>query len=180
MAKAPKTTTAPTGQIAPFGLRMLPDLKEKIEQAARESGRSMNAEIVARLEQTFSQKTPDELLSALAIRLAQAELDLKVMEVESESRLMDTYLASSAALDAVKFNEHNGYECPLEDEDLKEVHSLFKDAADFLEDRNKEDFQRALQDMEKANDRLQALKEKATPSAKRLIRRTRPKKSTDH
>lgn len=54
MAKAPKTTTAPTGQIAPFGLRMLPDLKEKIEQAARESGRSMNAEIVARLEESFS------------------------------------------------------------------------------------------------------------------------------
>lgn len=54
MAKAPKTTTAPTGQIAPFGLRMLPDLKEKIEQAARESGRSMNAEIVARLEESFN------------------------------------------------------------------------------------------------------------------------------
>lgn len=54
MAKAPKTTTAPTGQIAPFGLRMLPDLKEKIEQAARDSGRSMNAEIVARLEQSFA------------------------------------------------------------------------------------------------------------------------------
>lgn len=53
MAKTPKTTTAPTGQIAPFGLRMLPDLKEKIEQAARDSGRSMNAEIVARLEQSF-------------------------------------------------------------------------------------------------------------------------------
>lgn len=54
MAKVPKTTTAPTGQIAPFGLRMLPDLKEKIEQAARDSGRSMNAEIVARLEQSFA------------------------------------------------------------------------------------------------------------------------------
>jgi hypothetical protein len=53
MAKAPKTTTAPTGQIAPFGLRMLPELREKIEAAARESGRSMNAEIVARLESSL-------------------------------------------------------------------------------------------------------------------------------
>jgi hypothetical protein len=53
MAKAPKTTTAPTGQIAPFGLRMLPELKERIENAARESGRSMNAEVVARLEKSF-------------------------------------------------------------------------------------------------------------------------------
>jgi hypothetical protein len=54
MAKALKTTTAPTGQIAPFGLRMLPELREKIESAARDSGRSMNAEIVARLERSFA------------------------------------------------------------------------------------------------------------------------------
>lgn len=53
MAKSPNRTTAPTGQIAPFGLRMLPELREQIEAAAKASGRSMNAEIVARLQQTF-------------------------------------------------------------------------------------------------------------------------------
>lgn len=53
MAKSPNTTTAPTGQIAPFGLRMLPELKEQIESAAKASGRSMNAEIVARLQASF-------------------------------------------------------------------------------------------------------------------------------
>ena len=54
MTRTPKITTAPTGSIAPFGLRMLPELKEKIEEAARASGRSMNAEIVARLLRSFS------------------------------------------------------------------------------------------------------------------------------
>ena len=39
---------------------MLPELKEKIEQAARESGRSMNAEIVARLEGSFGPQNPAE------------------------------------------------------------------------------------------------------------------------
>ena len=34
---------------------MLPELRERVEAAARESGRSMNAEIVARLEQSFSE-----------------------------------------------------------------------------------------------------------------------------
>ncbi len=53
MAKAPNTTTAPTGQIAPFGLRMLPELRERIEEAAKASGRSMNAEIVTRLHFSF-------------------------------------------------------------------------------------------------------------------------------
>jgi hypothetical protein len=56
---APNTTTAPTGQIAPFGLRMLPELRRQIEEAARVSGRSMNAEIVARLQASFKEKTLD-------------------------------------------------------------------------------------------------------------------------
>jgi len=33
---------------------MLPDLREKIEEAAKASGRSMNAEIVARLNKSFT------------------------------------------------------------------------------------------------------------------------------
>lgn len=42
-----------TAHIPPFGLRLQPDLKERIEAAAKESGRSMNAEVVARLEGSF-------------------------------------------------------------------------------------------------------------------------------
>lgn len=53
MAKSPNITTAPTGNVAPFGLRMLPELRAQIEEAARKSGRSMNAEIVARLHASF-------------------------------------------------------------------------------------------------------------------------------
>lgn len=53
MARTPKTTTAPTGSIAPLGLRMLPELKQKIEDAAKANGRSMNAEISARLQASF-------------------------------------------------------------------------------------------------------------------------------
>jgi len=48
-----KTPSEKIGNIAPFGLRMLPDLKARIEEAAADSGRSLNAEIVARLEQSF-------------------------------------------------------------------------------------------------------------------------------
>ena len=39
--------------IPPFGVRMPPDLKEKIDMASKQSGRSMNAEIVYRLQQSF-------------------------------------------------------------------------------------------------------------------------------
>lgn len=39
--------------IAPFGVRMPPDLKVRIEESAAKNGRSINAEIVGRLQQTF-------------------------------------------------------------------------------------------------------------------------------
>lgn len=45
--------------IVPLGLRMPPDLKEQIESASKQNGRSMNAEIVARLQASFSGKSED-------------------------------------------------------------------------------------------------------------------------
>ncbi len=48
----------PTANIPPFGLRMQPELKTLVEEAARASGRSMNAEVVARLESTFGPSHP--------------------------------------------------------------------------------------------------------------------------
>lgn len=47
--------------IPPFGVRMPPDLKEKIEMASKKSGRSMNAEVVYRLQQSFELLDPDSI-----------------------------------------------------------------------------------------------------------------------
>ncbi|WP_104492730.1 Arc family DNA-binding protein [Paracoccus denitrificans] len=40
-------------QEPPYGLRMPPDLKARVKAAAEANNRSMNAEIVSRLEETF-------------------------------------------------------------------------------------------------------------------------------
>lgn len=42
-----------TRDIAPFGVRMPPDLKERVAAAAKANNRSMNAEIVAVLEEKY-------------------------------------------------------------------------------------------------------------------------------
>lgn len=42
--------------VPPFGLRMLPVMKEQIAHAAAANGRSINAEIVARLQRTLDEE----------------------------------------------------------------------------------------------------------------------------
>ncbi|GEM_PF-2903959 len=44
----------PMRNINPFGLRLQPDLKARLEEAAKLNKRSLNAEIAARLEDSFS------------------------------------------------------------------------------------------------------------------------------
>jgi predicted HicB family RNase H-like nuclease len=42
-----------TSEIAPLGVRMPPELKERLREAASENRRSLNAEVVKRLEQSL-------------------------------------------------------------------------------------------------------------------------------
>lgn len=50
-----KTDDADTkiANITPFGLRLQPSLKRRVEEAAKANGRSLNSEIAARLEASF-------------------------------------------------------------------------------------------------------------------------------
>lgn len=50
---AKKPAEEKIASIAPFGLRMLPELKDQVAEAATSNGRSMNSEIVHRLQSTF-------------------------------------------------------------------------------------------------------------------------------
>ena len=51
-----RTLAAMTKQVAPFGLRMPPEVKEELEKLAEQNRRSLNAEIVVRLEQSIHQE----------------------------------------------------------------------------------------------------------------------------
>jgi len=70
------TSPKPISAIPPFGLRMQPALKAKVEEAAKQNARSLNAEIVERLQASFDPMASDNStadMAALAARL-QAEL----------------------------------------------------------------------------------------------------------
>lgn len=61
-----------TRDIAPFGLRMQSDLKERVKEAAKSNNRSMNAEIVATLEEKY----PSLRVKRLDVIRAFLELEL--------------------------------------------------------------------------------------------------------
>lgn len=64
--------------IAPFGLRIPPDLRHQIEEAAHDNRRSMNAEIVARLQASFEKAAGELVIKGLTPD--QTELLKKVIE----------------------------------------------------------------------------------------------------
>lgn len=82
-----KTEDEKIGNVPPFGLRMLPDLKDRIASAAAESGRSMNAEIVRRLELSFDTSSDSAILSELqALRADLERLNLaKFVEMTAKA-----------------------------------------------------------------------------------------------
>lgn len=79
-----------TAHIPPFGLRLQPDLKNRIEEAARAAGRSVNAEIAGRLQQSL--ESPD--LTLLKAQLLQAQMEASILrlsldEAEAAGTLSD-------------------------------------------------------------------------------------------
>lgn len=48
------------GSVAPFGLRLLPELRQRLEEAASRHGHSLNREITRRLERSFDLDPGDE------------------------------------------------------------------------------------------------------------------------
>ncbi|WP_080418604.1 Arc family DNA-binding protein [Burkholderia ubonensis] len=76
-----KPTRPATAHIPPFGLRMQPELKAKLEESAAKAGRSLNAEIVARLEQSI-QNLPGGVAGT---SYAPPELLHQMLEVSEET-----------------------------------------------------------------------------------------------
>lgn len=82
----------PMRNINPFGLRLQPDLKARIEAAAEKNRRSINAEIHARLEESFAKESAAQPVSEheaamqVLAQMYQETLD-NIYELKSRSKL---------------------------------------------------------------------------------------------
>ncbi len=78
-----------------YKLRLPQELKEKLESASRESGRSMNAEIVERLSSSIDGSDPGAVLSTIGrLEKQLAETGARLDETERLALLMSMALAS--------------------------------------------------------------------------------------
>lgn len=75
-------------------VRVTPEFREKIVETAKENNRSMNAEIVHRLEESFEQKnknledlSADELIYFIFNKLNSRGLSLTIEEIERSKQL---------------------------------------------------------------------------------------------
>lgn len=79
--------------IPPFGLRMQLGLKRRVEEAAKANGRSLNSEIVARLERSF-RENGGEVLTESPLPNIELEKRLSAVETLALAILMDNPLES--------------------------------------------------------------------------------------
>lgn len=77
--------------IAPFGLRMPAELKETLEKLAKDNKRSLNAEIVSRLEFTvsaFEQSNPETQHKEMWDEV-RAQMDASFERIEAADKRLD-------------------------------------------------------------------------------------------
>lgn len=73
-------------QITPFPLRLAPDLREKLDAAARASGRSLQSEIAARLARTLDE---EEAQQGTGTAMAKSQI---VVDVANLAKLLAEHL----------------------------------------------------------------------------------------
>lgn len=126
-----KKERTPQANIAPFGLRMQPDLKARIEESARKNERSMNAEIVARLEQAPELETLQREIG---------KRDYLISQLQEVDEMKDRLIH-------------------LQEENHKSLHAAFYYAGEYIKDLVDAVLKAADGDTEKLQEMQQRLKE---------------------
>lgn len=97
----------PMRNINPFGLRLQPSLKAKLEEAAASNKRSLNAEITARLEDTL---LIEEAIQTIAPGMPLSETGQLITDLNEEREAAATELQELAmAAQTKKLNEYFSY-----------------------------------------------------------------------
>ena len=56
-----------TQQVSPYPIRLTAELKEKLKESAKRNGRSLNAEMLIRLDASFNQNTEQHFIDSIDV-----------------------------------------------------------------------------------------------------------------
>ncbi|APW37127.1 hypothetical protein RD110_07905 [Rhodoferax koreense] len=114
------------------------ELKSKVQAAAEKSGRSLHAELLHRLDASFSIEPSgsDTVVQALALAVAKAEEDAAAMEIQNVSRIFQGAIVGQAFMELFPALDALGVEFPNKkelDEAYEAAYLLYLDAERTLE-----------------------------------------------
>lgn len=98
----PRAGTVLTRESEKFVVRFPEEMRERISQVAQENHRSMNSEIVIRLDHSLVQ---DGMLNKAFMKLNEAELSLNERELLMQFRLL-TQRQQNALIALIELNSH--------------------------------------------------------------------------
>ncbi|EFI62654.1 MULTISPECIES: Arc family DNA-binding protein [Comamonas] len=178
------TDTPTTGRDSDKFMLRLPDgMRDKLKAEAKSNNRTLNAEIVARLEGSFvSGASSDPNLHALALRIATLELELADSRMEAETLAIDSCIASGIALEAIKLINKHKIPHTFPEDDIAELEDVFEMSSERMDSVDKRQLDALTEQANAAIDRLVKLKATSLPDEPRRFRSKRPssKKLADH
>ncbi len=111
-------------QQPPYPLRMSPELRARLESDATLARRSLNAEIVDRLERSISGQPELEISGkGMAVALARAEQETALAAVNAEGRLFAAALVSKGLLDTMVELDRRGIKLEMPEELINECYA---------------------------------------------------------
>jgi len=125
-------TRTKMAEIAPFGLRLQPELHAKISALAEANARSMNAEITVAIEKHVNGLTPDDILRHVYALEAHMSLDaISRIEAAQSPSLRSLVTRLEAAVKVLEAKAPVDYSmiCPIEGQSIGDTLKRMREAA---------------------------------------------------
>lgn len=106
----------PVANITPFGLRMQPDLKAKVEEAARTNNRSLNSEIVARLEYSFQPEFMKDANLSAAMQAVFSTMQRRLDTIDDKGMVLESASREDLEAELAKRDEQRRREAHEEEQ----------------------------------------------------------------
>lgn len=154
-------------------LRLPPALHAAVHDAAEESGRSYNAQLIALIEAGLNPKDDDAAIRAMAVTLAAAEHEVAGLTLVAYTRLLDLVLvcySMDELLDALK---ELGIEDAISEQEVADFKEIAEQAYEEMSDAGEVDARTLLDGILAAEKRMMSAQKALRPTPAKTLKQER-------